>query len=104
MSDDLDEFFVHTVSVEARTGVGATGPVYASAQSLACFVEPKRRQVLDAAGATVVSETTLYAPTGTVIAAEDRVTVDGDVTTVITVSDLTSGALELPDHVEVALR
>jgi len=102
----LEGFWVHTVTVKARNGSTGLGPTYTDPATVACFVEDKRRLVRDADGAQVVSETTLYAPTG----AADTLTVgalvtlpSGRIATIITTATLTSGELDLPDHVEAAL-
>lgn len=104
-ADELDEFWVHTITVKTRTGGGSLGPTYTPPAAVTCFVEDKRRLVRNADGAQVVSETTIYAPTGTTaLAPESLVTLpSGRVATVITSAVLHGGDLDLPDHVHAAL-
>ena len=104
MSIDLTDFWMHTVSVVTLTGSGGMGDAYAPSVDLACFIDDKRRLVRSASGAEVVSETTVYAPAGTVILEGSLVTLpSGRVATVLTVAMRDSGPLALPDHVEANL-
>ena len=102
---DLDDFYVHTVSVETKTGTGAYGDVYADPVEVACWLEPKRRLVRNKDGQEVLSSSFLscdvtLSPTFT---PDSKVTHDGHTAFVIGVNALTSGALELPDHLEIDL-
>jgi len=111
MSDELDDFYVHTVTVEKFTGTSGYGedqfdaPVTLAPPTAGCFIEQRRRLVRDKTGAEVVSETTLY----TYPAAADRFTPDSKVTIgttvarVITIAVSDSGDLDLPDHIAVNL-
>lgn len=103
--DDLADFYVHTVTVQTLTGSGGMGDTYTDPAPLACFVDDKRRLVRSGSGEEVVSETTVYAPAGTtVLTAESLVTLpSGRVATVIALSILDSGTMDLPDHVEANL-
>jgi hypothetical protein len=120
MSDhDLDEFFVHSVSVETWKGTGPNGDVYNTAVVLAppngVFVDDSRKLVRNSAGEQVVSETTLYTSINNValFIEKSRVTVladsDGDEITpmraalVIKVNANDAGNLDLPDHLAVTL-
>jgi len=96
----LEDFFVHTISVEQLIGSGGEGDVYASAVDVRCFVEDTRRLVRGPDGREVVSETTVYAPAGTTaLAPGARVTLPTRAATVITCADLDGGPLALPSHV-----
>ncbi|KQR97692.1 MAG: hypothetical protein J0I33_07755 [Microbacterium ginsengisoli] len=112
MSDELADFYVHTVTVQTSIRTSGYGvdvfndPVMLTPTGgTGCFVERKRRLVRNNAGAEVVSETTLY----TYPAAADLFTVDSLVSTggvdsrVITVAQSDSGDLDLPDHIAVYL-
>lgn len=105
MSDELADFWVHTVAVRTYRGAGALGAIYDPPVDLLCFVDDKRRLVRSGQGAEVVSETTVIAPTGTTnLTPESVVTLpSGREATVITVAVRDSGDLDLPDHVEAAL-
>lgn len=94
----------HQAIVEPLTGEGPFGPQYGAAGAVQCFVDEKRRLVRDAAGAEVVSETTVYMPLDTVCPAGSRVTVNGRQTFAITASRRDGGGLPTPDHLEVALQ
>ena len=98
-----------TIIGEAYSGSGAYGDVFAAAASITpCVVENTRRRVRsqtqDAAGAEVISETTVFCPPGTVLPPGSRVTLpSGRVTRVIVASELTAAGWDLPEHVELNL-
>lgn len=99
----------HTITVEALVGANGYGDVFAAAVEVTpCVVEHTRRRVRaqtgDAAGAEVLSSTTVYSPPDTVAPAGSRVTLpSGSVTTVITTSILDAHGHDLPEHVEISL-
>lgn len=107
--NDLDEFWVHTATVQTYTGEAATGPVYAAGVTIDCFVDDARKLVIAASGEQLASSTTIYAPlsTATLFAAGSLVTSpafgDGRTARVVDVNALDAGSLDLPDHVEVNL-
>jgi len=104
--DDLADFYVHTISVQTLTGTGGMGDTYADPVDRACFVDDKRRLVRSSSGEEVTSETTIFGPPALseVVVAESLVTLpSGRVATVITTSNLDSGAMDLPDHFEANL-
>lgn len=92
----------HTISVEPYLGAGAYGSVYGPPVSVQCRVEDGVRLVRSAGGDEAVSSSTVYCDTDVVIPAESRVTVNGRVTTVLSVSNPSTGRSRL-DHLEVAL-
>lgn len=98
-------FFVNSVSVETLTGEGAYGDVFAAPVAVACFVDDAAHLIRNQQGEQVVSNTTIFADTvvAATFAVKSRVTVNGRVAQVITVNPYDSGALGLPDHVEVHL-
>lgn len=94
----------HTVLIEPFEGTGPFGPSYGAQVPVTCFVEEKRRLVRSADAAEVISETTIYAPPGTVCPPESRVTVNGRITYAIGTPLHDGGGLPTPDHLEVALQ
>lgn len=108
---DLDDFMVHTVTVRTLLGSGGMGQTWAPPAVLAppagVFVDDKRRLVRGPDAAEVVSETTVYdadvARAGLWAPGSRADLPSGRTATVIIAAVRTSGALELPDHVEVAL-
>lgn len=92
----------HTISVEPYLGSGAYGSVYGPPVSVGCRVEDGVRLVRTASGDEAVSTATVFCDPDTVIPAESRVTVKGRVTTVLLVSDPSTGRSRL-DHLEVSL-
>ena len=102
---DLDGFYVHTVSVETKTGTGAYGDVYAAPVNVACWLEPKRRLVRNRDGQEILSSSFLSCPVteASRFEPDSKVTHDGHTAYVIGVNTFTSGPLELPDHLEIDL-
>ena len=98
-----DHFKTHTITIEPYTGSGAYGSTYGDPVEVACRVEDVVRLVRAADGDEVTSSTTVVCDVGTVIPAESRVTVNGRVTTVLAVSDPSTGGRSGLDHLEVAL-
>lgn len=112
MSDELADFYVHTVTVETFQGTSGYGvdmfaaPVTLSpATGTGVLVEQKRRLVRDKDGAEVISETTVYARTtaAALFTPDSRVTIGGVQSRVITVAVNELDALDLPSHIAVAL-
>lgn len=91
----------HTISIEPFLGSGAYGSAYGPPVSVVCHVEDAIRLVRTSAGDEVVSSSTVYCDPTVVIPPESRVTVNGRVTSALTVSDF-SGRSRLA-HLEVAL-
>lgn len=102
MSDDLADFYVHTVTVQAKQGIYDT---YGPPVTVPCFVDEQTRLVRAADGSETVSSTTItaapaHAPT---LVQGARVTLpSGDTTNILTRSVHESGDLDLPDHVTAA--
>jgi len=91
----------HTVTVQLYQGHSPHSPAYALGVAVRCFVEERRRLVRDRDGREVMSETTLYMPLDTPMAAESRVTVNGRVTTVIIAARQDGAGMPVPSHLQV---
>jgi hypothetical protein len=91
------------VQVEPYTGNGAYGDTWGPAVPVVAFVDQARRLVRDKDGSQVVSESTVYAPLGTIAPPRSRVTFpDGTQTLVITAKTRDGfGQDALPEHVEI---
>ncbi|MCC2033071.1 hypothetical protein [Microbacterium allomyrinae] len=116
---ELDDFFVHTATVETLEGTDGYGREHFSGTitlsptaEYGCFIEQKRRLVRGRDSqrggddtAEVISESTLYASpaVAALFTPGSRVTIRGAESRVIVASLLDSGDLDLPDHVAVAL-
>jgi hypothetical protein len=97
-----------TVTVEALTGSGSYGLMYAAAVAVTpCVVEDVRRmvrvQTQDAAGKEQLSSTTVWMPPATVCPAGSKVTYGGRTAKVLAVSKLLAHGHDLPEHLEVSL-
>ncbi len=105
-TDDLADFWVHTVSVEPRTGTGANGATFGPSVTVPCFIDDTTKLVRAASGEEVVSGATVMANKSWAASfpPNSRVTVNGRVTYVLSRNIHDSGPLGLPDHVEVALQ
>jgi hypothetical protein len=103
---ELDDFFVHEVTLAPLVGSGGYGDVHGPlTDPIPCLVDDRSQLVRDRTGAEVVSSTTVFAgpdapdgPPGSLLTLPS-----GRVATVITQARRTSGPLGLPDHVEWAL-
>jgi formylmethanofuran dehydrogenase subunit D len=61
VADDITDFYVHTVTVQTRLGIGASGgDVYAAAQTAAGFLDGKTQLVRSTDGEQVVSASQFY--------------------------------------------
>lgn len=96
-------FQQHEVTIEPYLGRGAYGDTWGPGVAVRGFTDHARRVVRSAEGSEVVSESTFYAPPGTVCPTRSRVTFpDGRRSLVIAARDRDGGALPVPSHVEIA--
>lgn len=102
---DLDEFYIHTVSVETFEGTGAYGDVYSEPVEVVGWLEDRRKLVRDKDGQEVVSSSMFMCDNEHLdkFTPDSRVTLPRRTASVIGVGDFNSGALELPDHLEIDL-
>ncbi|UFS59475.1 hypothetical protein [Subtercola endophyticus] len=106
MTDELEDFWQHTVTVATLQGNGANGAVKADPVPVLGFLDGSRKLVRSATGEQVVSESTFYCPpaNAALFLPDSLVTCpDGSVSTVIKANLNDSGGLGLPDHLAVAL-
>ena len=104
-AQDLEDFYVHTVTVDVVTGGGPWGDNVQESDPLRCFIDESRSFVRDNNGAEVVSSTTITAPPEHAALFTPGVTVHlpHRDARVIAVAVADSKALDLPDHIEVSL-
>jgi hypothetical protein len=107
MSDtDTEEFYVHTASAEPFLFTNSLGvDLFGPAVTVPGFNDTTRRQVRSADGQIVISAGSFYTypANASSMPIDARVTIDGSVTRVMTSTLNTSGALDLPDHLDVTL-
>ena len=77
-----------SLTIRPRAGEGATGPVYGDPVAYAARIEPKRRQVRDAAGEVIVSDAVAWLRPDASVVVGDRALVFGRVLTVLAVAEL----------------
>ncbi len=106
MTDPLNEFYVHTASVQTYTGTGPRGDTFASAVAVACFVDDEQDVTLQGTTIAVSDLTKVYAPlsAASLFTPASKVTVNGQQARVTAMKRHSSGALGLPDHVEVTIK
>lgn len=107
----LDVFWVHTAQAQTYLGEGVSGPVLSDPTApFPCYFDTTDQLVVSTTGEQVTSKkTTLYAavgyasllPVGSLVLS-DALAQDGSAR-VVEVNSLTSGALGLPDHLEIGL-
>lgn len=93
----------HTITVEAYAGTGAYGPTFDAAVAVTCRLEEKVQLVRSNTGEEVVSSSTVFCDSDTVIPAESRVTANGRITSVLAVVDPSTGGRSRLDHKQVFL-
>lgn len=106
MAEDLDGFYVHTVTVRPLQGTGAYGQVFGDPVEVDGFLDSATRLVRSGTGAETVSQSTFYCRPRHVseFRPGSRVDLpDGRRTTVVAALPRTSASLGLPDHLEVQL-
>lgn len=106
MSDDLDDFYVHTCQVETLQGTTGYGETtYSAPVTVPCFLSDTRHLVRGKDMEQVISESQVYCNPqyADLFTPGSRVTTGTDVSTVIRANSNTSGPLDLPDHVVISL-
>jgi len=99
-------WWVHTGSIETYQGSGPSGPVYASAVDVACWVEGETKQITNSQGAEVTSTSVVRGPLTDkdLFKAGSRFTYAGSTSTVTTLAWFDSGSLDIGlDHYEARL-
>ena len=99
----------YTVTVEARTGTGAHGDVFAAPVPVElCVIENTTRMVVvqtaDAEGSEQLSSTTVYCPLTATVTPGSRVTLPwGPPRQVLAVTENRAHGHQLPEHLEFNL-
>ncbi|MEV6413848.1 hypothetical protein [Kribbella sp. NPDC051718] len=93
----------HTIQVEPYQGTGARGPVFGTAVPVTCRVEEKVQLVRSDTGEEAVSSSMVFCDLDVVIPVESRVTVNGRVTSVLTVATFDTAGRSRLEHKEVFL-
>lgn len=106
MSGGIEDFYVHTVSVETHTGAGAFGDTYDTPNTVNGYLEGKIQLVRDTTGQQVVSASTLYCAVadGARFTPDSRVTANGRESYVISQNTNDAPGLALPDHAAIYLK
>lgn len=104
-ASDLEDFYVHTVTVDVVTGGGPWGDTVQESDPLRCFIDDSRSFVRDNNGTEVVSSTTITAPPeyADLFTPAAGVNLPNRKAEVIAVAIADSKDLDLPDHIEVSL-
>lgn len=107
-TDDLADFWVHTVTIARFLGRGPAGDTYDPPTPLVGFVDDTRKLVRDPGGSEVVSSTTVMAPATTeLVPVGSKVTLPATfgarTAKVVAANVHDSGDLDLPDHLELNL-
>lgn len=104
-ANDLEDFYVHTVTVDVVTSGGPWGDEVTTSEPLRCFIDDSRSFVRDSNGTEVVSSTTITAPPeyAALFTPGASVHLPNRTASVIAVAVADSKDLDLPDHIEVSL-
>lgn len=104
-AQDLEDFYVHTVTVDVVTSGGPWGNEVTTSDPVRCFIDDSRSFVRDSNGTEVVSSTTITAPPeyAAMFGPGVGVNLPNRKAEVIAVAVADSKALDLPDHIEVSL-
>lgn len=110
---EIDDFYVHTATVETYQGNGTYGDTWLPQVAVPCFADDGQDVTVNGTTVAVTDQTKLYAdlayapdtvPTAGQFAANSKVTVNGQVARVVSVKRHSSADLGLPDHVEVTIK
>lgn len=104
-TDELDDFYADSVTVETKTGGGGVGAIFAAAQTVKGLLVDGNRLVRNADGqeVTATAAFTTRPENGSIFAPGSRVTIGARKSFVITTTVSSAGALDLPAHCRVAL-
>jgi len=102
----IEDFYVHTVSVETHTGAGAFGDTYDTPADVNGFLEGKVQLVRGTDGQEVVSNSTLYCSVadGVRFTPDSKVTTGGRTAYVISQNTNDAPGLGLPEHTAIYLK
>lgn len=108
MTDLLADWWQHTITIARYTGSGVTGDTYDDPTTETCFIDDRRKLVVTASGSDAMSTAAVFLPsTVDDVPLDSLVTLPsnfgGRVARVILVSRHDAGALDTPNHVEMAL-
>lgn len=108
MADALADWWQHVVTIARYTGSDAHGDTYASGIESAAFVDDRRKLIVNASGAEVVSSAAVFLPsTVPDVPLDSMVTLPTNFGSrqcrVIQVSVKDAGGQPTPNHVELAL-
>lgn len=103
--DDLDEFWVHTITVRTNLGEGGTGTIWSAPVTVPCFIDGGVKVIRTATGEQLVTSAPVYAPIvhADILTAGSEVTIRGKTSRILAATVYDSGTLDLPDHVQLAL-
>ena len=77
-----------SITIRARVGEGASGPLYGDPVAYPARIEPRRRQLRDAAGALIVSEAVAWLRPDAAAVVGDRALLAGRELTVLAAAEL----------------
>jgi len=77
-----------SLTIRPRAGEGANGPLYGDPVAYAARIEPKRRQVRDAAGGVVISDAVAWLRPGAAVAVGDQAIVFSRTLAVLAVAEV----------------
>lgn len=101
----MNEFWIHTGTVETWAGVNAEGDAYNPPADVIGFLDDQVRVVIGPDGDQVTSTATFYTDLThrAVFTPRSRFTINSRTCTVVDVKARDSGPLGLPDHLEIVL-
>lgn len=101
----IPEFLLtHTLQVEPLLGRYSHGPQYGPPVTHRCFLDDGTTLQLNLEGVEVVSSARVYLQLTAEIPLDSRVTVNGQLRTVIDIKRRDSKGLGAPDHLELILK
>jgi hypothetical protein len=102
---DLDEFWVHTITVETYGGEAGSTTLYADPVTVPCFIDGGQKVTRATTGEILVVAAPVYAPISAadVLVPKSKVTIRGRAAQIVAATVHDSGDMDLPDHVEVTL-